>query len=1714
MVEKSLDVLGGQEGSVSLGVDSLTGQETLPLGNDQSNTNRAVFSALASGGDVTTKFNFFRDSLNVGSDDTPIKESLKDVEGVRQSNINNVVANVLVDNTVPDNVKQAVPYYLSKERSPDPRKIVAEQTAFEDNGSEGDNQEEARSWVFGDIDAALKYKKDSAKYVQALAASVDDTAFGAYKDILAEFIPGMRPMNLAAIREIVDTKEGKGPKDLLENFADIFTSFSNEKEMRDMIDSKPPEQRMEMLKKIMGVVQDQYGPGLFDSNEYAIIERARSLIGDPEATFMSDSKGAALASDLILDGLSIIGISPRSAKVVTKAVATDAVESVAPKVVFKETEAAVEQAATVAVKEPSAPTYLDVGGKHMTEQEIAQRRMELQGLAESKFDKETVMTLRSKQAELGSKIAALEEEKLANKANASALAKEQKTSRGNAVRKANSALDESIAEYKAQQKGITNQLNYSKRGYQAEAELSRFEQAVAKAKPVAPAAVKDNMAVRNAVQQALREARVESVSGMVHPASLLSTVAEVNPSKAASMIKMAVADESGELAQIIGGKSADDILISATMPSPAVSATVKVKPVLDVDERTLDYVLSNINAGLTAKELSTAKKELQWKVLGSVGVKLRTPMSQIVSDEENGFRLKALFTDGSTGFNSAQDALDRTAFALRDIGVDSNSLVLMKRQPEGYVPLDMKKTDVASLPRGDYAVQVDHHWNYTLSKGFEDFGVKYNWLDWAKGPFNGMVSSRQGSLTRHMFPPATLFNKDIYLAAVPAFDVAAGVTKKLAKLADEFNVPYGKLSTKEKVELADYIKAANTGRIPFHAPQMIANGFTHAQVNVMSNWKRYWDTAYVLENADKVRTLQLTGYHLFEHQASGTSLVAKPLARNAQIKGKVWDADTDMILDLSQAGKKDVYDKGGYIAILRDHITDQSGEVAKYVVVRNRVGNYTRAFNSNDKVLNYIDGYYAVRHEAPLFVVQNVKDKSGRILYKRAVAEAGDLREAELMARGIASRTAGHTFARDGHDSADFFIREDLKTKEAMGLNEARFDVGISSGRSSQRFRGEVLESYDPMAGGQSQYIQNPLEAMQQTAFSLGGRLAARSTIENLKARWMSHYSDLVAADPEMHIKGFPTDPAQIGKGLVNSWHQTDARTVWEWINQLEGGYNSLADSAIRSIAGSIADGLTLFPDVKAVKGAENTLRKFSGSGSLTSTMKAAVYWTGQALGGPATFLTQASQGLANLSLSFYKPQLYSDLGAMLGARMKATTGDFRKRGDALWKEWESSGLTAAVDVHGAAFLGGAGSSAELGGAKAGKGAKAFHKTMKVAQGFFNRGEEFNLYTAWLAKRMDYIDATGKVPSTKEEMKRVAAEARVLALDMNRAGQMPYNENTLNVSLQYLQVLHKAIVLPLTSRSLSMKDRARILAAPTFLFGLPAGSVAWLSDKVDSLPTDDKTKGEMKDALTWSLAAKTFGYITPELANLDYSKYNPVDAAGMAERLSTLFTYPEMFTKTPAGYLTERSLTFLKTAAAYVGITENETGIEPNNTAMWNSLAKLTAGTSAALRGRVLMENGVLVDKYGRAQPVDVSPVEGYMATFGLSPKQVGQMYDFTGKSIEINEEFQDDLSTLIKNAREQLALNGVLSDNPDYAIKLIGAVTKVFKDNPRAMDELMKQLRNDVRMNGESSYLVAVMKASGWADEAKVRELANRIPDKEQRDQFFKIYNQLQHSE
>ena len=120
-----------------------------------------------------------------------------------------------------------------------------------------------------------------------------------------------------------------------------------------------------------------------------------------------------------------------------------------------------------------------------------------------------------------------------------------------------------------------------------------------------------------------------------------------------------------------------------------------------------------------------------------------------------------------------------------------------------------------------------------------------------------------------------------------------------------------------------------------------------------------------------------------------------------------------------------------------------------------------------------------------------------------------------------------------------------------------------------------------------------------------------------------------------------------------------------------------------------IADGVARIPVSPFNGKVEGALRSYAGSGKPTSTLKAAVYYSSLVSAHMGTFLMQSMQSFANLSDSFLNPKLYRDLSDMLGTSLGIASGESQKRGKQLWKEWERTGHSAAVDIHGAAFMGG-----------------------------------------------------------------------------------------------------------------------------------------------------------------------------------------------------------------------------------------------------------------------------------------------------------------------------------------------------------------------------------------------------------------------------------------
>src|SRR5690606_13005589 len=117
----------------------------------------------------------------------------------------------------------------------------------------------------------------------------------------------------------------------------------------------------------------------------------------------------------------------------------------------------------------------------------------------------------------------------------------------------------------------------------------------------------------------------------------------------------------------------------------------------------------------------------------------------------------------------------------------------------------------------------------------------------------------------------------------------------------------------------------------------------------------------------------------------------------------------------------------------------------------------------------------------------------------------------------------------------------------------------------------------------------------------------------------------------------------------------------------------------------------------------------------------------------------------------------------------------------------------------------------------------------------FDTGERIVQITSWLAHRDDAI-RRGLDLNSREVLGEIHGASRAFTYSMNRAGEMPYNENALSLIALYMQVPHKAFLQMFTNRHLPKSEKAKLLALNVLGYGsgIPVATT-WL---INMFPED------------------------------------------------------------------------------------------------------------------------------------------------------------------------------------------------------------------------------------------------------------------------------------
>lgn len=1227
------------------------------------------------------------------------------------------------------------------------------------------------------------------------------------------------------------------------------------------------------------------------------------------------------------------------------------------------------------------------------------------------------------------------------------------------------------------------------------------------------------------------------VKSRVQPTTLSQTYKDTNQDQARATFDAAVTDDSGEAAEALYGASRNDAIANDVLPeisNPDASVAAKtyipeknLEVSESVDPNIADFVAEDGAIYYFNDEKAQARAAAVNRFENVVGMNARKEMFQI-NDTGSGVAIRGVYGPTNGGFASAEDAVNMATWALRDSGVTPDQIKLLERRgseyvemdPSEYKPLLMEPKVVAENMSGakmtisvkkkspDVLVAVDHQ--YTFNPGdvakWSEADVKYNIFD-RMGLLTG--KSGQGSLQQHMLDAHSMLHPKITLGASVAVDKAAGLEKELLELGKGFSDGFSKADAPRKELMQKYILEANDKGIDFNYNKMIAEGLRDNEIEAMRQWRKYWDTMYYLENKDFAKTLKARGYMEYVDNVSDTRLFAKPVARNQTGKvGKVFDPVSGTIQRVSDADVKQMYDAGGTFAQLRSPMTIGDETVEFITTANSPAESYLRAITDDTQVLNYRKGYYSVHYKDPYFIVERVKNSKGEVQYEKAISTAGSRKDAEAWAKSKA--------ANDGRVYGDdFFVRGDIK-KIDTGSND-HWDVQQVSGRSAQRIRGKRLEEADTNVPSPAQTnIMDPVESMTLSARSIAHRASMRDILETTKTRFVSQYGDFLPTG-EFGQKVMPATVQDVRYygGPENKKKLADAITTYNYIKYLEDGYVNAIDDSYKATLKSIAD----IAGNVGLNNVDKGLRWMAEGRGPSAMAKNLAFNMYLALNPLRQFVVQSHQAvqLAALNPRWIAnadavPQItilmLKQMGAPVPEKLLKGAGFTAESAEEMFQQFKKTGQVAAIDKQNLVRGSLLNLADQMNVGKTLVGRTWQYTTAPITWSRrvgFDAGELVNTMSAWLANR-DLAIRAGKDMKRSDVQAEVAGAARNFTYNMNAAGDLPYNQNTLAAVFQFQQVPHKAITTMTTNRVLTPAQKLRLAGFNAIMYTLPpAAMYSWFGESgADILPKDQEARDLVVQGLEGYTLNKLLSLASGEKSSVDWSGLSPVDMYGTMDFIHSLFTTDvgTIISNTPSGQLlfgnNPRLTNFAKSTARYFNLVDDYK--DPTTFAqVVTDFAKLSSGFSNAYKAAYVLEYGKKYGTLGGNTNSNIPTPNAIALVFGFQSLADAQTRYVNDKLYNKSKDLEKDVKEYYKQAKNHLLSKDPGITSSELAQKLTGEAWRVWgNDNIRAKQLLLGELRRDLQDKDARLYQ-QVLRNNNILNAAELENLMRAVPYKDE---------------
>lgn len=1287
---------------------------------------------------------------------------------------------------------------------------------------------------------------------------------------------------------------------------------------------------------------------------------------------------------------------------------------------------------------------------------------------------------------------------------------------------------------------------------------------VAKALKGSSAGAKVTKATGEAIVNTADALKRRMVKTRVQPATTAQNYKDVNPEKAKAAYEASVVDASGEAAQAFYGTTKEEVVASEVAPEILdVNGAVinKVgemetgpKPAFNGDANLIEMVETSGQIYFTQAEKAEMRAAAVERFKNVVGMEARTEMFQY-GTKGNGVHIRAVYGPSQGGFSDPEVAMEMAKFALRKEGIDDSQIKLLVRDGSNYrvakegefgatvarkrIELqgqepslvthgDTTLTDIGSTvtvrrkPK-DFLVMVEHDYTFrpTDIVKWSESDVKYNIWDRYVGT---KYSALAGKVWANILDRASTFGREISGAASVQIDKAAGTEKLLLDLAKPITESLSKSDKEVQAIFNKLVNEANEKGIEHSVAEMRAAGLRDAEIQAMKDWRKYWDTMYELENRDLAKTLRNRGYMEYVDTAGDTRLFAKPIGRNQTGKvGKVYDPTTGEVKRLTDSEVKALYESGGQFARMRQPMVI-ADEAVEDIIVRNVPGqDYLKAITDNSRVLNYRKGYYTVHYKEPYFVVEKVKNKRGEVLYERAIANLGSKIEAELFAKSRAA-VAGKVYEED------YFVRGDIKA--GVSSSNEYWDVQQVQGRTAQRVRGKRLEEADTNAPTpELSNILDPSESLIKAARSISYRTSMRDMLDTMRMRFVNQYEEYLPMG-DFGQKVMPNNIEDIlyrGGGKENPKKLADAYTTFEYIKYLEDGYINAIDEVTKATLKSISD-------IAGNAGWDKTdkaLKWMSEGRGPAAMMKNFAFQAYLATNPLRQFVVQSHQAMQLMALypkylmsGTFVPQTTVMMMRQAGIQnipdfwLKGcgwTRADLEKN----FKVFQRSGQVAAIDkqnlVRGSLTdLADSMSMSSTTGGKVWRAATApLHFSRKIG---FDTGEYINTLTSWLAHR-DAAIRQGKNFDNLTVQDEVAAASRNFTYNMNAAGDMKYNQSTLSVIFQFMQVPHKALLTMTFNRQLSTSQKLRLFGFNATMYTLPpAAMYSWFgADGLDILPDSGEAREAVVQGLEGYTLNKLLSMATGEKTSIDFSSLSPFDVHGLYEFIHSLLTTDSgtILASNPSGQLlfggNPRLTNFVMSALRYTNLVDDyQDPTTLGQVAL--EFAKISSGLSNGLKAAYALEYERKFNTFEGNSSSNVTSPEALAMALGFGTLDEARKRYVQDKMYNVQKDVDADVKQWYKGLKQHLQTKYGSNNEYEFMSRVYSEAWRVWgNDNVAAKRIIDTQLKKDFA-NGDDYIISKIVQSNGMLSKEQMLELGRnaKFRDEAQRERFLQAVENI----